>query len=142
MQSGSCGLGWLLGLFLCHREPCLRCGGNKCTAILSKDGAKVVCLEITVRVCAGISGDLRVFTAICGYLLYLRDKQNITMACYVWTALSLGFDRFLSASQSLCVVPPRRGDRVCIWRQRVVCFSPRWRSVRHLHWCRSRVRYR
>lgn len=38
----------LLGQILCHRVPRLRCGGYKSTASLSKDGAKVVCLGITV----------------------------------------------------------------------------------------------
>ncbi len=38
----------LLGQILSHRVSRLRCGGMKSTASLSKDGAKVVCLGITV----------------------------------------------------------------------------------------------
>mgnify|MGYP007135720861 CR=1 FL=1 len=83
MQSGSCGLGLLVwGSFFCVACPvcdlqkkgvaAVICvvfvvyvinslserGTIKSTAILSKDGAKVVCSGIMVRVCAGISGDL------------------------------------------------------------------------------------
>ena len=56
------------------------CAHKKSTAILSKDGAKVVGFVRTERVCAGVCEDLLQFAGICGG--FCVRGMSIEFFCY------------------------------------------------------------